>query len=129
LLPTSNSIHAHELARILFQDIPLKVGMCGLIVVDAGSTFCSVFFDACALLGICLHAASRGIHKAVSDECFFRYLNKAVTIASSDRGMNVFRDAASVPLKNDTRRTISIKSAIPSNCKTMRFLRFTLPLL
>ena len=41
-------IHAHELARHLFQDILLKVGMCGLIVVDAGSTFCGVFADACA---------------------------------------------------------------------------------
>ncbi len=78
--------HAHNLARFLFQDILLKVGMCGLIVVDAGSTFCGIFADACKLLGIRLHPASRGNHKAVSVERFFRYLNKAVTIASSDRG-------------------------------------------
>ncbi len=78
--------HAHDLARFLFQEILLKVGMCGLIVVDAGSTFCGIFADACKLLGIRLHRASRGNHKAVSVERFFRYLNKAVTIASSDRG-------------------------------------------
>jgi hypothetical protein len=60
--------------------------MCGLVVVDAGSTFCGIFADACALLGLRLHPASRGNHKAVSVERFFRYLNKAVTIASSDRG-------------------------------------------
>ncbi len=82
----AHDIHAHELARLLFQEILLKVGMCGLIVVDAGSTFCGVFASACELLGIRLHAASRGNHKAVSVERFFRYLNKAVTIASSDRG-------------------------------------------
>ena len=44
-VPTSDT-HAHELARILFQDILLKVGMLGLIVVNTGSTFCSVFSDA-----------------------------------------------------------------------------------
>jgi hypothetical protein len=57
--------------------------MCGLIVVDAGSTFHGVFADACLLFGICLHAASRSNHKAVSVECFFRFLNKAVTIITS----------------------------------------------
>jgi hypothetical protein len=81
-----SATHSHELARTLFQDILLKVGMCGLIVVDAGSSFCGVFAAACALLGIKYHAASRGNHKAVSVERFFRYLNKAVTLASSDRG-------------------------------------------
>jgi hypothetical protein len=34
-----HDIHAHELTRLLFQEVLLKVGMCGLIVVDAGSTF------------------------------------------------------------------------------------------
>jgi hypothetical protein len=82
-------IHAHELACLLFQEVLLKVGICGLIVVDAGSTFCGVFTEACALLGLRLHAASHGNHKAVSVERFFRYLNKAVTIASSDRGTNL----------------------------------------
>ena len=94
-VPVSD-IHAHELARLLFQDILLKVGMCGLIVVDAGSTFCGVFSDACSLLGIRLHAASRGNHKAVSVERFFRYLNKAVTIASSDRGTHLVWEQASM---------------------------------
>jgi hypothetical protein len=84
-----HDIHAHELARLLFQEVLLKVGMCGLILVDAGSTFCRVFSEASALLGIRLHAASRGNHKAVSAERFFRYLNKAVTIASSDRGTHL----------------------------------------
>jgi hypothetical protein len=78
--------HAYDLARFLLNEILMKVGMCGLIVVDAGSTFCGIFADACKLLGIQLHRASRGNHKAVSVERFFRYLNKAVTIASSDRG-------------------------------------------
>jgi hypothetical protein len=60
--------------------------MCGLIVVDAGSTFCGIFANACKLLGIRLQAASRSNHKAVSIEQLFCYPNKAVTIASSDRG-------------------------------------------
>ena len=82
-------IHAHVLARLLFHGILLKVGMCGLIVVDAGSTFCGVFAEVCALLGIRLHPASCGNYKAVSVERFFRYLYKAVTIASSDRGTHL----------------------------------------
>jgi hypothetical protein len=73
---------------LLFQEILQKVGMCGLIVVE-GSTFYGVFSEACALLGIHLHAASRGNHKAVSVERFFRCLNKAVIIASSDRGTHL----------------------------------------
>ena len=63
--------------------------MCGLIIVDAGSTFCGVFTDVCEVLGIRLHPASRANHKAVSIERFFRYLVKAVTIASSDRGTHL----------------------------------------
>jgi hypothetical protein len=60
--------HAHDLARVLFQEILLKVGMCGLIVTDAGSTFCGIFADTCKLLSIWLHAASHGNHKAISVE-------------------------------------------------------------
>jgi hypothetical protein len=84
-----HDIHAHELARLLFQEVLLKVGMCGLIIVDGASTFCGVFSEACALLGIRLHAASRGNHKAVSVKRFFRCLNKAVNIASLDRGTHL----------------------------------------
>jgi hypothetical protein len=85
----AHDLHAHELACILFQEILLKIGMCGLIVVDAGSTFCGVFGKACELLGIRLHAASHGNHKAVSIKHSFQHLNEAVTVASSNRGTHL----------------------------------------
>jgi hypothetical protein len=77
---------SHIAACVLFQEILLKAGMCGPIVNDAGSMFCGIFANACKLLGIWLHAASRGNHKAVSVEQCFCYLIKVVTIASSDCG-------------------------------------------
>lgn len=84
-----SDITSEGLARVFMEEVLLKVGMCGLVVVDAASSFLSVFQIMCEkILGIRFHPASRGNHKAVSVERFFRYLNKAVTIAANDRNTN-----------------------------------------
>jgi hypothetical protein len=56
-----------------------------MVVVDAGSNFLSVFEAMCDVLSIRFHAAVKRNHKAVSVECYFRFLNKAVAIAVNDR--------------------------------------------
>jgi hypothetical protein len=95
LVTATNDTTAHNLARLLVQDVLLKVGFCGLIVVDDGSTFKGLFKAVCSLLNIDLHVAARGNHKAVGVEHFHRFLNKAVAIAGNDRGTNtVFVEAA-----------------------------------
>jgi len=95
LVTATNDISAHNLARLLVQDVLLKVGFCGLIVVDDGSTFKGLFKEVCGILNIDLHVAARGNHQAVGVEHFHRFLNKAVAIAANDRGTNtVFVEAA-----------------------------------
>jgi hypothetical protein len=79
---------ANSLARIFMEEVLLKVGLCGMVVVDAASVFLSVFKEMCDALGLRFHPAARGNHKAVSVERFFRYLNKAVAIAANDRNTN-----------------------------------------
>ena len=61
-------ITAEGLASTFMQEILLKVGLCGLVVVDAASSFLSVFEQMCAVLGLRFHPATRGNHKAVSME-------------------------------------------------------------
>jgi hypothetical protein len=76
------------LACIFREEVWLKVGLCGLIVIDAASAYLSVFKDMWEVLGLHFHQAARGNHKMVSVERFFQYLNKAVAIAGNDRNTN-----------------------------------------
>ena len=64
-------ITTEALVHTFMQEFLLKVGLCGLIVVDAGSTFLGQFEAMCQILSICLHATARGNHKAVSVEHFW----------------------------------------------------------
>jgi hypothetical protein len=86
LVNATNDITAGNLARLFVQEVLLKIGFCGLVVVDDGSTFKGLFEQVCLLLGINYHPASPGNHKAVSVEHFHRFLNKALGIAANDRG-------------------------------------------
>ena len=89
------STKSQALTVAFFQEILLKVGMCGIVVVDAASTYLKEFTAMCSTLQIRLHPAARGNHKAVSVERFFRYLNKAVAIAKNDRDtLNIWVPAA-----------------------------------
>jgi hypothetical protein len=82
----AKSTLAVDLAINFFENVLMKVGLCGLVVVDAGSSFVAEFRGLCTILGLRFHPAARGNHQAVSVERFFRYLNKAVAIATNDRG-------------------------------------------
>jgi hypothetical protein len=84
LAPISHPTAA-SLAECLMQHVLLQVGFCLLLNVDDDSKFKGLFKEACDHLGLRFNPAAKGNHKAVSVERFFRYLNKAVTIASEDR--------------------------------------------
>ena len=43
LVNATNHITAGNLARIFLQEVLLKIGLCGLVVVDDGSTFKGIF--------------------------------------------------------------------------------------
>jgi hypothetical protein len=95
LVNATNNITAHDLARLLVQEVLLKIGFCGLISIDDGSTFKGLFQEVCSILNIEIHVAARGNHKAVGVEHFHRFLNKAVGIAANDRGTNtIFVEAS-----------------------------------
>jgi hypothetical protein len=68
--PVSNTT-SEGLARIFMEEVLLKVGLCGVMVVNAASAFLSVFKEMCDVLGLRFHQAARGSHKAVSAERFF----------------------------------------------------------
>ena len=79
-LPTSE-----HLAELFLRRVLLKVGFCSLVVVDADSKFCGTFKDVCRRLQLAFHPISKHNHKALSVERFFKVLNKALTIAATDR--------------------------------------------
>ena len=76
------------LAASFMTHILLKVGCCGIICPDAASSFKDQFQAMCTALQLPYSDAARGNHKAVSVERFFRYLNKAMTVAIQTRGTN-----------------------------------------
>jgi hypothetical protein len=95
LVNATNNIAAHDLARLFVQEVLLKIGFCGLVVVDDGGNLKGLFVAVCDILSIIIHVAAHGNHKAVGIERFHKFLNKAVAIASNDRGTNtVFVEAA-----------------------------------
>jgi hypothetical protein len=95
LVSATSNIIAHDLRRLFVQDVLLKIGFCGVVVVDDGSTFKGLFKTVCLMLGLSFHVAAKGNHKAVGVEHFHRFLNKAVAIAANDRGTpTVFVEAA-----------------------------------
>jgi hypothetical protein len=95
LVNATCNITAHNLARLFVQEVLLKIGFCGLVVVKDGSTFKGVFQSVCSILNIDIHVAARGNHKAVDVEHFHCFLNKAIAIAANACGANaVFVEAA-----------------------------------
>ena len=76
---------AETLSTLFMKSFPLKVGLCGLVVVDDDSKFKSHFVTMCRTLNIRHHCIAKRNHQALSVERFFRVLNKTVTIAANDR--------------------------------------------
>lgn len=90
LVNATHNIAAHDLARLFVQGVLLKNGLCGLVVVDDGSTLKGLFhIGVYDILNIDIHVTVPGNHKAVAVEYFHRCLNKAVTIGAKDRGTDV----------------------------------------
>ena len=88
LLAHVPDLTASTLAASFMTHILLKVGCCGIICPDAASSFKDQFRAMCTALQLPYSDAARGNHKAVSVERFFRYLNKAMTVAIQTRGTN-----------------------------------------
>ena len=58
------------------------------MVVDADSNFLGIFEDMCNRLGFIFWPLSRGNHKALGVEKYYRFLNKIQTTVDQDRGTN-----------------------------------------
>jgi len=82
-------LSAATLAATFMTHVLLRVGFCGVVVPDAASSFKEQFKSMCTVLGIACSDAARGNHQAVSVEHFFRFLNKAMTVAIQTRGTNL----------------------------------------
>ena len=78
---------AQTLADLFMRTVLLKVGLCGLVVIDSDSKFKSDFESMCKILHIQYHVVAPRNHKALSVERFFRVLNKTVTIHCADRAI------------------------------------------
>eukprot|EP00978_Attheya_sp_CCMP212_P008208 scaffold19187_cov69-Attheya_sp.AAC.2 len=85
VVPVQQTTTAY-LARMFMEHVLMKFGVCAIVVVDEGSTFNPAFVDMCACLKLRCHVCARGNHKAVGVEHFHKFLNRAVTIVSNDRG-------------------------------------------
>ena len=79
-------ISSATIAALFMQQVLLKVGMCGMIRPDADSKFQSHFVAMSEILHIHCDPAARGNHKSVSVERFFRFADKALTIATNAHG-------------------------------------------
>ena len=67
------------------ERVLLQIGFCHIVHVDADNKFKSVFEVMCNSLSLWFSAAAKGNHQSVSIERFFKYANKAVTIATQDQ--------------------------------------------
>ena len=84
LVPTE-TILSNALAVVFMERVLLQIGFCHVVHVDADNKFKSVFEAMCKSLSLRFSTAAKGNHQSVSIERFFKYANKAVTIATQDR--------------------------------------------
>lgn len=80
-----NSAH---FGRRFLENVLLRTGITGVVVVDADSKFRDVFQQMCAALRIRWVPLARGNHKGLRVERFHRFLNKLVTAECRRRGTN-----------------------------------------
>ena len=85
ILTPLKSILSQDLAVVFMESVLLQIGFCHMVHVDADNKFRSVFEAMCKSLSLRLSIAAKGNHQSVSIERFFKYANKAVTIATQDR--------------------------------------------
>ena len=87
--------NAAHFGRKFLENVLLRVGITGVVVVDADSKFRDVFQQMCAALKIRWVPLARGNHKGLKVERFHRFLNKNVKAECRRRGTNkVFPETA-----------------------------------
>ena len=80
-----------------FMEFLLRFGLCSLVIVDADNCFLGNFRQMCAALNLTLAPLAKFNHTAMRVERFNRFLNKVVSIATSDCGSpTVLEEAAFV---------------------------------
>ena len=85
ILVPIKTILSSALAVVFMERVLLQIGFCHVVHVDADNKFKSVFEAMCKSLSLRFSTAAKGNHQSVSIERFFKYANKAVTIATQDR--------------------------------------------
>ena len=87
VVPVPDKILA-TLAEYFMQHALLKFGICHLLILDDCSPFKDVFTAMCKSLNINYDVLAKRNDKGLLVEMFCRFINKAITIASEDRGTN-----------------------------------------
>ena len=82
ILVPLKSILSNNLAIAFMEIVFLQIGFCHIVHVDVDNKFRSVFEVMCTSLSLHFSAAAKGNHQSMSIEQFFKYANKAVTIAT-----------------------------------------------
>ena len=88
IVTTIKEFTAAHFARRFLENVLLRVGVTGVVVVDADSKFRDLFQQMCAALKIRWISVARGNHKGLRVERFHRFLNKVVTNECRHRGTN-----------------------------------------
>jgi hypothetical protein len=85
ILVLIKSILSSAVAVAFMERVPLQIGFCRSVHVNANNKFKSALEAMCKLLSLQFSTAVKGNHQSISIDQFFKYANKAVTIATKDR--------------------------------------------
>ena len=69
-----------------FMEFFLCFGLCSLVIVDANNRFLGTFCQMCAALNLTLAPLAKRNHPAMRVKRFNRFLNKVVSVATSNHG-------------------------------------------
>ena len=87
IIPVPNESSA-ILASYFMQHVWMKLGLCHLVVLDDGSPFKGSFITRCKSLNLNHDFITKYNHEGLTAEQFHRFLNKSITIAVEERGIN-----------------------------------------
>ena len=71
-------------AQATFTSFFIPVGLPRLVVIDVGNPMHGVLVVMCKTLGVPHMTVSRGNHRAIRNERFHRYMNKALKVTVAD---------------------------------------------
>ena len=75
---------SNTVAQATFATFFIAFGLPRLVVVDAGNPMHGLLIVMCKTLGVPHMAVARGNHRAIRNERFHRYMNKALKITIAD---------------------------------------------